>query len=173
MASGFDCNPSHPHQAESKHGPNCCSHYPPKGVFIHEAHHPFLCSLYPRRWLLPISADLRPKYQTAPATFSRITFAMLPPSLHQQPIKLLAMLENILLHRTRLFMLKKTDHIPHTTPTESHITAQLTPLVMGTIQVQPPPFNQPLDFQIYAGVDEAIEVPICVFKRQRVRVGEV
>ena len=65
------------------------------------------------------------------------------------------------------------DNVPYTATTESHITAKLTRLVMRTIQMQRSSLNQPLDHQIVIRADEAIEVPICVFERQRVRVDEI
>jgi len=39
--------------------------------------------------------------------------------------------------------------------------------------MQPPPLNQPFDLQIDTRVDKAVEVSICVFERQRVRIRKV
>jgi hypothetical protein len=44
---------------------------------------------------------------------------------------------------------------------------------MRTIQMQRPPLNQPFNFKINARVDEAVEMLICMFERQRVRIREV
>lgn len=39
--------------------------------------------------------------------------------------------------------------------------------------MQPPPLDQPFNFQVHTRVYEAIEVPVCMFERQRVGIGEV
>jgi hypothetical protein len=91
--SSFNRQPSHPHEAESKYCSDCCCQNPPECcVSIHEAQHPFLGCFHPRHWFLLIGANLRAKDQTTSAAFSRVAFPVLPPSLHQQPIDLLAMI---------------------------------------------------------------------------------
>lgn len=68
---------------------------------------------------------------------------------------------------------KRTEYIPDAPSTESHIAPQLAALVMRTVQMQRSSLDQPFDLQVHVSVDEAIEVPICVFERQRVRICEV
>jgi hypothetical protein len=63
-------------------------------------------------------------------------------------------------------------HVPHTTSTKSQITSQLAALVMRAIEVQPSPPYKPLNLQIHTSVNEAVEMPICVFQTQCVGVGE-
>jgi hypothetical protein len=74
----------------------------------------------------------------------------------------------------RIFCISQgAGNLPNASSTESHIAPELTSLVMWTIQMQSPPLYQPFDLEIHTCVDEAIEMPICMFERQRVGIREI
>lgn len=64
-------------------------------------------------------------------------------------------------------------HVPHTTPTKSHVASQFTALVVRTLEIQSPPLNQPLNLQIHTSVNTAVEMPICVFETECVGVDKI
>lgn len=39
--------------------------------------------------------------------------------------------------------------------------------------MQSSPFDQPVDLEIYSGVDEAVEMAVGVFEAKRIRIGKV
>lgn len=56
-------------------------------------------------------------------------------------------------------------NIPHTAAAEAQVTPEVAPPVIGTLEMQPPALDEPVDLEFDAGVDEVIEVAVGVLKR--------
>lgn len=91
---------------------------------------------------------------------------MLSPSLHEEAE---TRVSNMRVNKKEI---QGMDYARYTASAKAQVAPQIAADVVRALEVQHPPFHEPLHFEPDAGVDEAVEVAARVLEGKRIGVNE-